>query len=225
MKRQRGLSKPNDNTTENTELTTRKTPKKPEVITVEKHVEDGDSLQSLAIRYQCTIEELKRINSIHKENEIYARKIIKVPYRSFTEALATVHSNAYNSSTDSSRSSTPLQTSELIKTGVSLVNNSLEVNNIIFNTNITSCAHYDSSDDLDQEANEEETLLSHETNVSEEPVIKSMKCSGSDWDISWPILIILFCILLLAIPFYVFYVAKQSELHNNHTKTNLVDHS
>ncbi|XP_011145449.1 lysM and putative peptidoglycan-binding domain-containing protein 4 isoform X2 [Harpegnathos saltator] len=53
-----------------------------EVINVE--VKPGDTLQALALRYSCTISELKQINKIDKENEIHAKPYIKVPVQPFS---------------------------------------------------------------------------------------------------------------------------------------------
>ncbi|XP_076637742.1 lysM and putative peptidoglycan-binding domain-containing protein 3 isoform X3 [Colletes latitarsis] len=57
-------------------------PRKVEVINVQ--LKSEDTLQALALRYRCTISELKRINKIHKENEIFAKRFIKVPIQPFS---------------------------------------------------------------------------------------------------------------------------------------------
>ncbi|XP_047117921.1 lysM and putative peptidoglycan-binding domain-containing protein 3 isoform X1 [Schistocerca piceifrons] len=48
---------------------------------VEKELQQGDTLQSLSLDFNCSIAELKRINKIHKENEIYALRIVKIPIK------------------------------------------------------------------------------------------------------------------------------------------------
>ena len=70
--------------------------------TVEKVIEEGDALQALSIRYHCPIAELKRLNNIHRENEIFAKKSIKVPARQFTAALVSIHTSGSNSPKDTS---------------------------------------------------------------------------------------------------------------------------
>ncbi|KAK9745076.1 LysM domain [Popillia japonica] len=67
--------------------------------TVEKIVEEGDTLQSLAIRYGCSVAELKRLNHILNDNEIYAKGVVKVPDRPFSTILAGVHSSGRSSPT------------------------------------------------------------------------------------------------------------------------------
>nr|CAI5868132.1 unnamed protein product [Callosobruchus analis] len=89
-----------DSGDEETELFVRKKTQKRETHAVEKLIQEGDTLQSLAIRYHCTIEDLKRLNNIHKENEIFARPTIRVPQRPFGISLAGVHSSGTTSPTD-----------------------------------------------------------------------------------------------------------------------------
>lgn len=48
---------------------------------VEKELQQGETLQSLSLDFNCSISELKRINKIHKENEIYALRIVKIPIK------------------------------------------------------------------------------------------------------------------------------------------------
>lgn len=43
---------------EETELLVKNKPQKKDVPTIEKVIEDGDTLQSLAIRYHCTVNTL-----------------------------------------------------------------------------------------------------------------------------------------------------------------------
>lgn len=114
MKRQTKNPKSLDNTTynrltgkdsdddENTELISLPKSTFKEIRTIDKELEEGDTLQNLAIRYHSTLHELKRINKIQNENEIYAKRYIKVPHRSFAMLLsannmATVHTSGSTS--------------------------------------------------------------------------------------------------------------------------------
>ncbi|KAJ8942600.1 hypothetical protein NQ318_006230 [Aromia moschata] len=75
--------KGSDDSEEETELVRNKTPRK-EIPTMEKVLEEGDtpsilgnSLSLYGKRISCfcaTIADLKRINNIHKENEIFAKR-------------------------------------------------------------------------------------------------------------------------------------------------------
>lgn len=57
---------------------------------VERVLQPGDTLLNIAVQYGYSVEELKRINHIHKDNEIFARTTLKVPIR-IMETVA-VHS-------------------------------------------------------------------------------------------------------------------------------------
>ncbi|KAG8227003.1 hypothetical protein J437_LFUL000308 [Ladona fulva] len=54
--------------------------RKPEKFVV-RVLQPGDTLANIAVQYGYSVEELKRINHIHKDNEIFARTTLKVPMR------------------------------------------------------------------------------------------------------------------------------------------------
>lgn len=61
---------------------------------VETEVQPGDTLPSLALKYNVALAELKRVNNILKENEFYALKRIRIPVKPaslLTELLPSVH--------------------------------------------------------------------------------------------------------------------------------------
>jgi hypothetical protein len=47
--------------------------------TLEAQVQKDDTLASIALRFHCTVMDIKTLNKIHNENEIYAFKVLKVP--------------------------------------------------------------------------------------------------------------------------------------------------
>lgn len=44
----------------------------------------SDTLQSLALHYRCSVNDIKRINSLISEQDFYARKTIKIPVQKFS---------------------------------------------------------------------------------------------------------------------------------------------
>ncbi|XP_046399056.1 lysM and putative peptidoglycan-binding domain-containing protein 3 [Ischnura elegans] len=54
---------------------------------IEIKLQPGDSLLNIALQYGYSVEELKRINNILRENEIFARTTLKIPSR-ITEVVA-----------------------------------------------------------------------------------------------------------------------------------------
>lgn len=68
--------------------------------TMEAKVEPGDTLQAIALRFHCTVGDIKRLNKIDKDNEIHARKIVKIPvtvHNVLLDNLPTVHKSGNNS--------------------------------------------------------------------------------------------------------------------------------
>lgn len=47
--------------------------------TLEVKVQEDDTLQALALRFHCSVADIKRLNKIDRENEIHARRIIRIP--------------------------------------------------------------------------------------------------------------------------------------------------
>jgi len=97
---------------------------------VEAEVQPGDTLQSLSLKYNVPLAELKRVNKLLKESEFYALKRIKIPVKTaslLTEILPAVsgdrpnesgwyiqshHSHLGVTSGSSVQSSTPVSESE-----------------------------------------------------------------------------------------------------------------
>ncbi|KAK2723582.1 hypothetical protein QYM36_002058 [Artemia franciscana] len=48
---------------------------------VEVPIKESDTLQGLSLQYRCPVAELKKINSISKDFELFARRTIKIPER------------------------------------------------------------------------------------------------------------------------------------------------
>uniref|UniRef100_A0A1I8NM53 LysM domain-containing protein n=1 Tax=Stomoxys calcitrans TaxID=35570 RepID=A0A1I8NM53_STOCA len=68
--------------------------------TIEAKVEPGDTLQAIALRFHCSVADIKRLNKIDKDNEIHARKVVKIPvtvYNVLLDNLPTVHKSGNSS--------------------------------------------------------------------------------------------------------------------------------
>ncbi|XP_044745396.1 lysM and putative peptidoglycan-binding domain-containing protein 3 isoform X2 [Coccinella septempunctata] len=206
-----------DESEEETELFVKpRTPRK-EIPTVEKTVQEGDTLQSLAIRYCCTIEDIKRLNNIHKENEIYARNTIKVPVKPFSEALAPVH---ISGSTTPENKLIDIESPKInvIDLNLKIEEKSAtpkpEVNEIIFNSQIAQKSTDANLDEVDVIDDEQVQLL---PTKSSDFVGTLLNCNGTDGDISFVGLIIFIVVLIFAVPLiYVFYIAEHLENYHHH---------
>uniref|UniRef100_A0A182N1T0 LysM domain-containing protein n=1 Tax=Anopheles dirus TaxID=7168 RepID=A0A182N1T0_9DIPT len=67
---------------------------------LEAQVLPGDTLQAIALRFNCSIAQLKKLNKIDKDNEIFARHVIRVPVTPHSILLETfprVHTSGSSS--------------------------------------------------------------------------------------------------------------------------------
>ncbi|XP_066587544.1 lysM and putative peptidoglycan-binding domain-containing protein 4 [Prorops nasuta] len=194
---------------------------KVDVITV--LIKAEDTLQALSLRYSCTISELKRINKIHKENEIYALRSIKVPVKAFsilTENLeqTNLHVNPLESNDCEAHqehlSKLSLQGNNNLMHGSSLTEKpNTEINTIILNSLCEPINSLSSSSNIVDEANSEsEQLLTsaERDSVYAEAEIGTFKCSGDNWGISWVHLLIFSLLLGFGGPllYYIFYITE-----------------
>lgn len=219
---------------------------------MEAQVLPGDTLQAIALRFNCTIAELKKINKIDKDNEIFARRIIRVPitpHSVLLETLPKVHSSG-NSSPKSIPSISQNTTSvlatqakldeKLIVAAVSSA--SYKVDPLLdqnvpnprdeIRTGFEDPQEGSSKSYLDDDSISRKPLLSGEYDESlpqPRPVrlpASDFSCNGSDCDISWICLLVCILALCFAIPLiYVFYIAEHPEKyhHNHDTEFRIVD--
>ena len=53
-------------------------------LVIELEIETGDTLQSLSLKYNVPIAELKRVNNILRETEFFAMTLVKIPVKPFS---------------------------------------------------------------------------------------------------------------------------------------------
>ncbi|XP_015179841.1 PREDICTED: lysM and putative peptidoglycan-binding domain-containing protein 4 [Polistes dominula] len=204
-----------------TRTSTTSSPRKVEVINV--IVKPEDTLQALALRYRCTISELKRINKIHKENEIYARRHIKVPIQPFsilTESLdqtSTVKEEKLNDDSALTESDTITRVQPLINlTNVSVPIDlpKTEINNIILNSVCEPLATYKSNNTSETYSTETDQLLNSTESevITQSHIVDTFKCSGDDCGLSWTQLLGATLLLGLAGPIiYILYITSKEN--------------
>ncbi|XP_051154068.1 lysM and putative peptidoglycan-binding domain-containing protein 3 isoform X2 [Leptopilina boulardi] len=191
-------------------------PRKVEVIKVE--IQSEDTLQALALRYGCTISEIKRVNNIHKENEIFARQVIKVPVQPFsflTENINNIQNNDSNNIIETEKSSTlkEEQILNLITTPMKVVKNS-EINNIILNSIIEPISQTDINEESTNSnstlLNSSEREINHDNNLNR----TFFSCSGADWGLTWFHVIGISLLIWIGVPIYIFYIMKHHTIEN-----------
>lgn len=207
--------------------------------TIEAQVQDGDTLQALALRFHCSVADIKRLNKIDKDNEIYARKVVKIPvtvHSVLLETLPTVHKSGNNSpkhpkNIESSGTQSSLEDAILSeKLMVASVNSAGEtINDIILKSSVRNNAYADDVEDnpspmSKNQSSPYEPLLSGyldesvpQPRIIPGPAIRPWDWSGSDCDMSWVCLFIVILALCFAIPLiYVFYIAEHpKKIHHS----------
>lgn len=78
--------------------------------TIEAKVEPDDTLQAIALRFHCTVADLKRLNKIYEDREVHARKILKIPvtvHNVLLDVLPTVHKSGSGSGSPKTNTKLP----------------------------------------------------------------------------------------------------------------------
>nr|CAD7197250.1 unnamed protein product [Timema douglasi] len=184
------------------------------------------------------VAELKRVNKIHKENEVYALRVVKIPLRYYSllsERLATVHTagNGYKENTESNEASTNTFSSinKYERNTETSKNISKDSSNLVIAQVVGSSKSY-SGENVKRHSTDESvianslTLLDNgleecpflpEEVLNHVTVTKTstfLSCSGADWGLSWlQLLICALAIGFLGPLLYVFYIAEDSKKH------------
>lgn len=182
---------------------------------IEKLLDPGETLLTLSLKFNCPVAELKRINHILRDNEIFARRKIKVPIKpgSFvSERLASVHVS--NGTSKSDETIIPDNNRPLNPTFSAIGNISLDT--------VSACnlqVNHEEYPRVSPSLQKENIYLevncsSIETENKDLNVnkISSSKCSGADWGMSWLQLVI--CALLLGFAgplIYIFFMTERKH--------------
>lgn len=196
--------------------------RKIEVINIQ--IKPEDTLQALALRYRCTISELKRINKIDKENEIYAKSYIKVPVQPFSILTETLPENQDKNiniiSAESQQKLSAKKEEQLIDFGTisTTESSTTEINTIILNSVCEPLSSYNSANSFEVPHTEHDRLLddTENTEIEESCETNIFKCSGDNWGLSWMQLLVFSLLLSFAGPIiiYILYVAEYSTKGN-----------
>lgn len=79
-------------------------PKRPASQYIEHTLQAGETLSSLALRYNCSVAEIKQANNILRENEVFALRTVRIPVPAFSllrDNVPGVHSPNPNSKKNS----------------------------------------------------------------------------------------------------------------------------
>lgn len=168
---------------------------------------------------------MKRINKIHKDNEIHAHRTIKVPVQPFS--LLTETSGELVKTDEDSASNLLITTEEdivskeneminVLAIPTPLTSPVIEINDIILNSIVEPLSQFNSefaqfTDDLETDVLINSIDYSR-TNTNND-IVNTFKCSGADWGLSWHQVLCFSLLLGFAGPLiYVLYIAEH---HNS----------
>ncbi|XP_037946684.1 lysM and putative peptidoglycan-binding domain-containing protein 3 isoform X2 [Teleopsis dalmanni] len=197
--------------------------------TIEAKVQPGDTLQALALRFHCKVADIKRLNKIDKENEIFARKVVKIPVNEHSillETLPTIH----KSGNSSPKQTVPVNdefTTKNICNPLEDAQKTLGEKLLVASVNAAGIrSNINNNDTLPRSTdNNEATAPLIDGFLDDEyiprlrpirgPSLRTIDWSGSDCDMSWVCLFVVILALCFVIPLiYVIYIAEHTHHHN-----------
>ncbi|XP_053614930.1 lysM and putative peptidoglycan-binding domain-containing protein 3 isoform X2 [Plodia interpunctella] len=213
---------------------------KPPEHYIEAQVLENDSLQAIALRFHTSISELKRVNHIHKDNEIFARRTIKVPvtpYSILTETMPTKVLNPVPSTSKEIPNNSLFQDlyPNLHNRGAhnnvqddSLAKGSddceIDYNKIVLNSKLAPSVIPFTDNEILEPVTEDTQLLpgNKSKDTVETVVVKQLTSQGADFGLKWYHLLSCILVLGVLIPLvYVFFILdKPHELLQLHATNN-----
>lgn len=166
------------------------------------------------------LSELKRINNIHKENEIFARRSLKVPVQPFSIFTETNNEPESIASTSNNEQVINVLLNPISHTSTA------DINNVILNSvcepistdNVCTNIH-------DNDESEELLRSSDRDSTPEGRVVDSFRCSGADWGLSWAHLLGLSIFLGIVLPvIYIFHIAESHHVNQSMVNTTVKEH-
>jgi hypothetical protein len=195
---------------------------------LEAEVLENDTIHSIAIRNNCSVSDIKKLNKIHQDNEIHAFKIIKVPlsaHNILVDTLPRIHKSGNNSPKATSSSKNDLPSKERLEEKLLLAS----VSNAVIKNN--DCG--DKSGALDDVNDLENEMISEpllkDTQFRGYP--KSIKLpknefltfNGSDCELSWVFLLIAILAFCVIIPLIYVYAVYEHPENFNHSHSKYDD--
>ncbi|KAH8307597.1 hypothetical protein KR044_004760, partial [Drosophila immigrans] len=203
--------------------------------TLEVKVQEDDTLQALALRFHCSVADIKRLNKIDRENEIHARRIIRIPVTvhnvllgsSDPDALPAIHRSGNNSPRHNLDKELTIERNPLEEARLMLDERLLVAAVNASGATEDAKQFYDGSLDnnegIGEQTLDDNTALLDDMLVDRHaprlrqipgPSLRAIDWSGSDCDMSWICLLIFILGLCVVIPLvYVIYLAE----HPHHT--------
>jgi LysM repeat protein len=190
--------------------------------TLEAQVLENDTLVSIALRFSTTVAEIKRLNKIERDNEIFAYKVLKVPltaHNILLDTLPKVHKSG---------NSSPQANGKFTASTSSPNKEKLEEKLLLASVSNATIAKLPDAVDRLEEAN------TSEENSVNDPLLRQFRgyprsirppndfiqFNGSDCELNWIVLLLAILALCVIVPLiYVFLIYEHPEkFHATHSK-------
>lgn len=174
-----------------------------EMLLLERDISHEDNLSKLALQYGCKVADIKRVNNLFQEQDMYALKSIKIPVRKhglLTEAISELRTPQQRPSHDAAPSNSAMASVSGRPQVQEYTNYLKEVDNDI--------------ERLIQNTDNVEEVFSASSRVSRGWGWRSqrLRSNGADWGIQWWNAVIAMLLIGIVLPIFyvVYYKTKDS---------------
>lgn len=197
--------------------------------TLEAEIRPNDTLASLSLRFNCTVADIKRLNKIHNDNEIFALKIIRVPLTAQNVLIDTLP-KVHKSGTNSPKSPSGEMHSKIIheekldeKLLIASVSNAViaKPENAV-DRPITGEVDAEDLSDLSEPLLVERQFRGYPMAIRA-PKNDFLSFNGSDCDLNWFLLLIFILALCVIVPLIYVYLVYEHPERFNHTHSKFDD--
>lgn len=193
----------------------------PKVRTLEAQIQPDDTIAKIALRFHCSVMDIKTLNKIHNDNEIFAFKVLKVPLTPQNVLLDTLPKVHLNSGESSPTSKTKVEitaatTSTTTKENAQNLEEKLLVASVC-NATIVQSDEVAVAEEATEDVNDSphaplrRSFRGYPRAIAA-PKIDYLDFDGSDWDMNWICLLICILAVCVIVPLiYVFLVYEHPE--------------
>lgn len=206
-----------------------------DIIYLVRDVQEGDTLNSIALQYHCTVADIKRANSLLKEQDFFALRSVKIPVKRFSiltethisaPAPSAYSPGARHQSQASPSTSLPLESSTDSSSSTDSVEGFLlekdkDIERLVKSTNPSQSGLNQVVSSLS--LHQQQPLLAE---VEYKPAQRKDPYYGADWGMRWwtAVAIMLFVGIITPVFYLLYYevlVKADVSHHGNHTHTEI----
>ncbi|XP_003479505.3 lysM and putative peptidoglycan-binding domain-containing protein 3 isoform X1 [Cavia porcellus] len=193
-----------------------------DIILLTKDIQEGDTLNAIALQYCCTVADIKRVNNLISDQDFFALRAIKIPVKKFSSLTESLYPpKGRQASRPSPVHYAPeqqeiLSANDCLSSSESAGSFLKEVDRDI--EQIVKC-----TDTKKENLNEVVSALSTQQ-IRFEPDNKNTRCKdpyyGADWGIGWWTAVVIMLVVGIITPvFYLLYYELLAKVDVSHHST------